>query len=295
MNIDEIKEEYPFESHFIDVKGGKYHYIDEGEGSPIVMVHGNPTWSFYYRKLIKEFSKTNRVICPDHLGCGLSDKPQDYSYRLEKHIDNLEQLLLSLHLRNITLIVHDWGGAIGMGVAVKHTSRIKSIVLLNTAAYSINRIPFRISLCRIPFLGSFMIRHLNIFALCATFMAPIKKLTTIAKKGLLLPYNNYENRVAINAFVQDIPMSPENPSYEVLLEIEHGLWMFRDIPICIVWGMKDWCFNKDFLARWLLYFPQASLLELNNTGHYILEDSPDEVITFIRRFFWQYGLQKEDE
>ncbi len=296
MNIDdELKDEYPFESHFIDVSGGKYHFVDEGSGDPIVMVHGNPTWSFYYRNLIKEFSQTNRVICPDHLGCGLSDKPQDYSYRLEAHIDNLEQLLMSFDLRNITLIVHDWGGAIGMGFAIRHTTRIKSIIILNTAAFSINTIPFRISLCRIPFLGPFMVRYFNAFAKAATFMTTVKKLSNKIKKGFLLPYDNYENRVAVNAFIQDIPMTPDAPSYEVLIEIEHGLWMFREIPVCIIWGMQDWCFSKVFLERWLVYFPQANLLKLEKAGHYLLEDANSDIISYIKRFFWQNDLQNKEE
>ncbi|HND30152.1 MAG TPA: alpha/beta fold hydrolase, partial [Myxococcota bacterium] len=111
------KELYPFSEHWIDANGGRQHYVDEGKGDPILFVHGNPTWSFYWRAAIVHFRDRYRCVAPDHIGCGRSDKPQDWSYRLADHIGNLENLVLKLDLRNITLVVHDWGGAIGLGMA----------------------------------------------------------------------------------------------------------------------------------------------------------------------------------
>ncbi|MEI6424529.1 MAG: alpha/beta fold hydrolase, partial [Lentisphaerota bacterium] len=110
MDISSIKDLYPFKHNYYKLKSCNYHYIDEGRGEPIVMVHGNPSWSFLFRRLISELSRTNRVIVPDHLGCGMSDKPRNFQYRLETHIDNLEEFLLALDLHNINLLVHDWGG-----------------------------------------------------------------------------------------------------------------------------------------------------------------------------------------
>jgi haloalkane dehalogenase len=139
VNIpSELKQEYPFSSHFSSMKNHKLHYIDEGSGDAILMVHGNPTWSFFYRNLAKHFSKNFRVVVPDHLGCGLSDKPQDYEYTLKNHIDNLEKLVLELGLTNITLVLHDWGGAIGMGLATRNPQLIKK-----NCCYEYGRIHFR--------------------------------------------------------------------------------------------------------------------------------------------------------
>lgn len=290
IDISEIKDIYPFEPHFFKVKDYNYHYVDEGSGNPVVMVHGNPTWSFFYRRLILELSKTHRVIASDHLGCGLSDKPQDFDYRLETHIDNLESLLLALDLENITLILHDWGGAIGMGFAIRHPQRIKSLVLLNSAAFSMEWIPFRIALCRAPWIGGKLIRDFNLFVKLALRMAVEKKMDEEVKKGYLLPYQTYEDRVAIASFVEDIPMSPIHRSYEVLLQIEHALWMFRENPVCLVWGMRDWCFTPRFLERWILYYPQAKIHYLNNAGHYLLEDNFDKALFHIRNFFSTFKI-----
>ena len=285
-DISEIKDLYPFKSHYHLIKGHKYHYVDEGKGKGkvMVMVHGNPTWSFFYRNLIKEMSKNYRVIAPDHLGCGLSDKPKDFEYRLETHIENLESLIVSLKVDCITLVMHDWGGAIGMGFAVRHPHRIKSLVVMNSAAFSMDSIPWRIALGRIPWLGDFLVRKLNLFCRSAIRMAVRKKLPPDVVKGYLLPYNNYENRIGVLRFIQDIPLSVNDISYEVLLEIEHGLWMFREVPVCLLWGMKDWCFNTQFLRKWRTYYPQAEVHPLDNVGHYVLEDGCDQVVEHLRNF-----------
>ncbi|MHB9139058.1 MAG: alpha/beta fold hydrolase [Victivallaceae bacterium] len=284
INISAIKDLYPFESRALKIKDYNYHYVDEGKGdAPIVMVHGNPTWSFYYRNLIKEFSKTNRVVAPDNLGCGLSDKPQNFQYRLETHIDNLETLLLTLNLENITLIVHDWGGAIGMGFAVRHPQKIAKLIILNSAAFSMDWIPWRIAICRLPWLDDKLVRNANLFVRAAMHMTTVKPLPEQVKQGYMLPFQTYDDRIAVLRFVQDIPLTPEHVSYEVLLEIEHGLWMFREIPVGIIWGMQDWCFTSRFLDRWKLYYPQAQILELTDAGHLALEDAPREAANFIRR------------
>ncbi len=283
-DISEIQDIYPYKTNFIELGDNKYHYVDEGEGDPIVMVHGNPTWSFYYRNLINEFSKTNRVIAVDHMGCGLSDKPQDYNYTLKNHIKNLTKLVARLQLQKITLVVHDWGGAIGMGFAVHNPKLIKRIVILNSGAYAMNHVPARIALCKIPWLGEKLVRGLNAFAGPATFMTTLKKLSKKVKKGYLLPYNNYKNRIAVARFVKDIPLGPEHTSYEDLLEIEHGLWLFRETPITLIWGMRDWCFNYKFLDKWITYYPHAEVHRLD-AGHYVLEDAGNEVIDYMQQFF----------
>src|SRR3989338_6551111 len=122
--LDSWRKLYPFESHFLDLEGVRYHYVDEGRGEPVVLLHGNPTWSFYYRRLILDLRQRYRVIAPDHIGCGFSDKPQRYAYTLEQHIANGQALIERLGLARIALVMHDWGGAIGMGSATRHPDTV---------------------------------------------------------------------------------------------------------------------------------------------------------------------------
>ncbi len=285
-----IKELYPYESHYFGGKNRRLHYVDEGSGTPMVMVHGNPSWSFMYRGLIDEFRKTYRVIAVDHLGCGMSDKPQDFRYRLETHIDNLENLLLSLDLEDIVLCVHDWGGPIAMGFAIRHPQRIKSIVIFNTAAFSMNWMPWRIALLRIPWISELLIRKTGFFIKSAIGCTTHTKMPGKVREGYLLPYDSYENRIALYQFIQDIPMGPEHRSFELLLEIEHGLWMFRESPVCIIWGMRDWCFKPKFLERWKVYYPQARVHQLDNAAHYLLEDALDDTIDHLKLFFKDFKI-----
>ncbi len=283
---DYLKTEYPFKSNYLDLRGIKLHYLDEGSGEPMVMVHGNPTWSFYYRNLVKKFSKTHRVIVPDHIGCGLSDKPQDlqdYNYTLERRISDLVDLISKLELKNITLVVHDWGGAIGFGYATLFPENVRKVIILNTAAFLISEIPFRISICKFPIIGSWLIRKFNAFARPAISMAVSKKMSDVVKKGYLLPYDNYENRIAISRFVEDIPMISNHPSYKILDTIGKTLHKVT-CPKLILWGGKDFCFNKNFLNRWKEFYPEIENHIFENAGHYVLEDAGDEVGNKIEDF-----------
>lgn len=285
---DELREEYPFSPHRF--KTSSLHslsYIDEGPKDAehtIVMVHGNPTWSFYYRNLVKALKNDFRVIVPDHIGCGLSDKPQSFDYTLENHINHLDELLTGLKLKNISLVVHDWGGAIGMGYAVRYPQKIKSMVLLNTAAFRSQEIPTSISICKIPWFGEKLVRGFNAFAWPATFMAVKKKLSDKIKKGYLLPYNNFENRIATARFVKDIPLDKNHPTYPTLLEIEQKLETV-DCPKLFLWGAQDFCFTTNFLDRWKEFYPQAEVRLFENGGHYILEDEKENIIKETKGFF----------
>jgi pimeloyl-ACP methyl ester carboxylesterase len=278
-----LQELYPFKNNFFEVEGNQLNYVDEGQGAPILMVHGNPTWSFYYRDLVKEFSKTNRVIAPDHIGCGYSDKPQDYEYILENHISNIEKLVDQLDLKEITLVVHDWGGAIGFGLATRHPELIKKVVILNTAAYTCDYIPPQIKICRTPILGEAVIRGFNAFAGPATHMAVEKPLSKNVKKGYLLPYNNYKNRIATAKFVTDIPMKKSHRSFKTLEAVEQGLSKIT-CPKLVLWGRKDFCFNDYFLNRWRDIYPEAKYKIFENAGHYVIEDESEAVIKEMRAF-----------
>ena len=289
MVATDFSREYPFSSNFLSLNAGRLHYLDEGskDAPVLLMVHGNPTWSFYYRKLVNKFRTTHRVIAIDHIGCGLSDKPQNFQYTLENHINHVERLVEELGLKNITLVVHDWGGAIGMGYAVRHPENISQFVIFNTAAFPSKRIPFSINICRIPGFGALAIRGLNAFARAALIRAAKKKehLTPSVRAGYLNPYNSWTNRVAHLRFVQDIPMSEKHRSYNALKQIADGLAQLRDKPMLIVWGAHDFCFNDEFLEEWKVRFPSAEVHYVEDAGHYVVEDAPEQIISWMETFF----------
>ena len=275
---------YPFTPSTLKIGEHSLSYIDQGRGRVVVMVHGNPTWSFYYRNLAGLLKASFRVIVPDHIGCGYSSKPQDYPYRLKDHIYNLEQLIDSLGVDRVSLVMHDWGGAIGMGFAGRRPEMIESLVVFNTAAFCSNRIPWRIKICRTPLLGPLMIRGVNLFARAAIRMAVNRPLSPEIVRGYLAPYDSWQNRIATLRFVQDIPLSEKDRSWETLKEVEAGLDLFTETPMLILWGGKDFCFNDHFYNEWRRRFPNARAEYFPEAGHYVLEDAFDEIGPMVLNF-----------
>jgi cis-3-alkyl-4-acyloxetan-2-one decarboxylase len=285
---DSLQREYPFEPRtFVTPHGARMSYLDEGPrgDEAVLMLHGNPTWSFYYRRLVSALSATMRCIAPDHIGMGLSEKPQDYPYTLATRIADLEALVASLGLKRVHLVVHDWGGAIGFGFAARHPAMIGRLVILNTAAFASPRLPARIAVCKLPLIGPVIVRGLNGFAGPAATMAMHRRsLSAGEERGYLCPYDSWANRVAVSAFVQDIPMNARHPSWATLMAVELGLVQFRDRPALIVWGGCDFCFNDAFLARWREIYPQATVRRIADAGHYVLEDAAEEAVPAIAEF-----------
>ncbi|MDB4671625.1 alpha/beta fold hydrolase [bacterium] len=286
MSNNDWQKEFPFESKFFDQGGVRQHYIDEGEGEPIVMVHGNPTWSFYYRHLISSFRSTHRVVAVDHVGCGLSDKPKKYKYRLSTHVHNLKNIVSNLKLENATLVVHDWGGPIGLGMWMILMQRFKRVVLLNTAAYIPKEIPFGLQVARWPILGAIGVRGLNLFCKKAltTGVADSQSLDAVARQGLLAPYDSWANRVAVHNFVLDIPLKTSHPSYSGLQLLETALPQLAEIPVKMIWGMKDWVFNGDVLDEMIRRIPHAEVNRLENVGHYVMEEGREQVVELVQDF-----------
>lgn len=289
INTEPFKELYPFKSHWLNINGHRYHYLDEGpqDAPPLLMLHGNPTWSFYYRTLIAPLSQTHRVIVPDHMGCGLSDKPQNYNYTLAQHIQNVETLVEHLGLEQINLVVHDWGGLIGMGYATQHPDNIARLVIFNTTAFYLRKLPWSILICRPKLLGGFLVRGLNAFAGLASFLAVTQrpKITTQVRAGYLAPYNNWRNRIAIHCFVQDIPWEDDHPTRPLLETIDANLQRLKDHPMLIVWGAKDFVFTeRDFLQEWQRRFPQATCHVLPQAGHYVVEDAHQQIVPLVQEF-----------
>ena len=285
---------YPFKSNYLDLNGLKYHYLDEGEGDPVIMLHGNPTWSFYYRSLIKKLSPRYRIIVPDHIGCGLSDKPDEekYDYRLKSRVDDLDALYQHLNLkRKISLVVHDWGGMIGMAFALKHQKIIDRMVIMNTAAFlppENKKLPLRLWLVRnIKPLAAVAVLGFNLFSFGALFLASHRGLSKEVRKGLTVPYNSWKNRIATLKFVQDIPLSPKDPSYRLVKDVDHNLHKMKDVPMLICWGEHDFVFDNDYLVEWQRRFPKAKVHTFSNAGHYVLEDAEDRIVDLVGNFFKQ--------
>jgi haloalkane dehalogenase len=285
---DWLSKLYPFDPKvFITPSGAAMSFVDEGPRSDeaVLMLHGNPTWSFFYRRLITRLAPFVRCVAPDHIGMGLSQKPRDYDYTLGTRISDIEALVASLGLRRVHLVVHDWGGAIGFGVATANPDLIGKITILNTAAFTSVRIPRRISLCRWPMIGEAIVRGLNGFAGPATRMAMHnRKLTPDERRGFLLPYDSWANRVAVNAFVRDIPVEEGHRSRSVLIGIEERLGRLSAHDKLIVWGGRDFCFDGQFLERWRAIYPDAEVNLLRDAGHYVLEDRNEEVCSLISDF-----------
>lgn len=277
---------YPFQSHFLIVGPHRLHYLDEGSGEPLVFVHGNPTWSFYWRNLVLGLRDRYRCIALDHMGCGLSDKPQDYNYSLQQRVDDLVQVVERLDLRNATLLAHDWGGAIGLGAVERLKERIGRIILFNTGAFPPPFVPWRIAVCRTPILGTLAVRGQNAFARAALSMAVEKpeRMTADVRAGLLAPYDNWSNRVAVDQFVRDIPFTPRHPTWQVLERIEAGLDSLADLPIQLIWGMRDWCFRPECLERFRGHWPKAEAHRLEDCGHYVVEDAHERIVPLVREF-----------
>ena len=294
INFSLFRHLYPFKSNYLDLNGLKYHFLDEGQGDPVVMIHGNPTWSFYFRNLVQGLSSRFRTIVPDHIGCGLSDKPDitQYDYRLKSRVDDLEVLLNHLKISTgLSLVVHDWGGMIGMAYALRHLQQIRRLVILNTAAFLTPQgktIPMRLRMIRnLNLLSALTVQGFNLFARGALWMAPHKRLAPDVRAGLTAPYNCWKNRIATLKFVQDIPISKNDPSWDLALSVDQNLHHLAHLPMLICWGEHDFVFDKDYFAEWRRRFPAAEVHQFADAGHYVLEDKPDEIVLLVKEFLLQ--------
>jgi haloalkane dehalogenase len=229
------------------------------------------------------------------MGCGLSDKPDDsqYDYTLSRRIDDLDALLEHLKFHDkITLVLHDWGGMIGMGYAARHSESIQRIVLLNTAAFhkpEDKPFPWLLWLCRDTTAGAFMVRRFNAFSRAASHICCKRRpMSRDVRKAYISPYE--ENSLATLRFVQDIPLKPGDRSYDVVAELQDKLTLFRQIPVLICWGEKDFVFDSHILNEWIRIFPQAEVHRFPDCGHYVLEDAQEEISRFVREFLEKHPV-----
>lgn len=296
--VDEFVRAHPGSD--LDLGGLRYHYLDEGQGEPVVMLHGNPTWSFYYRRLVEALNGSARTIVPDHIGCGLSDKPDDsrYEYTLDRRARDLEVLLDHLGVdRGITLVLHDWGGMIGMAYAARHPGRIARLIILNTAAFHLpasKPFPWPLWVCRDTPLGAWLVRGRNAFCRGAARVGCRRRpMPRAIRDAYLAPYDSWDHRIAVHRFVQDIPLKPGDRSFDAVTRAQSRLGLFADVPILIAWGMKDFVFDRHFLAEWARRFPRAEVHRFPEAGHYVLEDEGDRIIPLVRAFLAAHPVLRE--
>ncbi len=273
---------YPFQSHWLELEGGiRLHYLDEGprDAPVLLMLHGNPTWSFYYRDLVLALRDRYRCIVPDHVGCGLSDKPDDadYDYHLARRIADVGALVEATigPEAPLSLVVHDWGGMIGFGWAAQRPERIRRCVILNTAAFPMpedKRFPFALWLGGRTPVGALLIRSLNAFSGMAARVAFKKPVSAEVRAGYTGPYDSWDHRIATLRFVQDIPLKPGDRGWDIVSGTADRLEAFTKTPALLAWGLKDFVFDETFYREFQRRLPQAERHPLPDCGHYVLED-----------------------
>lgn len=276
---------FPFQSRFITIAGHKMHYLDEGHGEVVVLLHGNPTWSFFYRSLIPVLRTHFRVIAPDHIGCGLSDHPTDVHFRAADRIDHLEELLSALGVQRYSLVMHDWGGPIGTGLAVRDPSRVNRIVYLNTTLTETESLPFIIKRATRPLIGKLLTKYTAHFINLTVNFGVTRRIPRDVRRGYLAPYRSAARRTAVWDFVHDIPFDSSYPSYADMLDLAQKIPALAKVPVQIIWGLQDPCFHREMLSQVARHFPHAEVIEIPDASHLVLEDAPQIAIPAIERFF----------
>ncbi len=274
----------PFQSRFVTVAGHKMHYIDEGSGPVVLMFHGNPTWSFFYRNVIRELKGSFRCIAPDFLGCGLSDRTPGTRYRAIDRINQLQEFVEKLGLTNFSVIMHDWGGPLGTGFMLRTLDSVEKIVYLNTTLTETESLPPIIKLAAMPVIGKLLTRHTPTFVRLTTSMGATKRLTPDIVAGYRLPYTTRQRRDAIWDFVADIPFDADHPTYTQMVDIAAGLPKVAQKPVKIIWGLQDPCFHREMLSKVAAHFPKAEILEIPDASHLVLDDAPQIAIPAIKEF-----------
>lgn len=287
--------DFPYRRRVLDLGDAahpvEYAYVDEGAGPPVVLVHGNPSWSYAFRALLAALPADGyRALAPDHIGMGRSAKPprSDYAYTLASRVADFTRWMEQVCPTGpVTLVVHDWGGAIALAWAVERPQRISRLVLLNTAAFPLptgKGLPLALRAARLPVVGPAAVCYCNAFALGAALVGVRRRMPTEVRQGYLAPYDRPGARVAVLDFVRDIPVRPTDPAYPILRRTEERLPTLAGVPILICWGMRDFVLDGDILAHWEHLFPAAQIHRFADAGHYVLEDAGAQIVPLVRRF-----------
>ncbi len=274
----------PFQSRFVTVAGYRMHYVDEGSGPVVLLLHGNPTWCFFYRNVIRELKDSFRLIAPDFLGMGLSDRTPGVKFRAIDRINQLEEFVNALGLSRFSIVMHDWGGPLGTGFIQRRLASVDRIIYLNTTLTETEILPGFIKLAATPIIGKTMTRHTDTFVRMTTSVGAFRKLTPEVVSGYRAPYTTRQRRDAIWDFVADIPFGPEHPTYTEMVTIASALPEVAKKPVKIIWGLKDPCFHREMLSKVAAHFPNAELVEIPDASHLVLDDAPQIAIPAIREF-----------
>jgi len=292
--VIELKDEtwegtWPFAPHYCVTNGVELHYIDAGQGEPIVLVHGDPTWGYLYRQFIPPLARQRRCIVPDHMGMGKSSVPRaPYPYRLQHHIANFEALMLHLNLYDITLVLHDWGGPVGLGFAVRHAARIKRLVLMNTwasAPWPGGPLPRLLEVIRSARGEKFVLeRHGYLEPALQGTTYHVEHLTATVMQAYRAPFPTPASRLALLCWSRDIPTQVADPSYAEMKQIEQSLAQFARTPLLLVWGRRDPVLGEPVLRMWQRTFPHAETHTIEDASHFVPEDAPERVVGWIDAF-----------
>lgn len=297
IHSDTFGGQYPFKPNYVTVNGVRLHYVDEAppnnpKAEPVVMLHGNPTWSFLYRNFIPPLVEAGyRAIAPDHIGYGRSDTPLDRGlYRLKNRIKFFAGVMDSLNLDNITLVMQDWGGPIGLGYAVEHPEKIKRLVIMSTWAFDFpeefgQELPPLFRMCREPWLGEAVLLGYNMFVEGFLPGAIIRKekITPELMRAYRAPFPDYNSRTPTMA-IQDVPLERDHPSRPTMLSIQERLNRLK-VPTLLVWGENDDLLDvKRLPDAWKMIYPHAELRLIPRAGHFLQEDAPEEIVAIIKEF-----------
>lgn len=281
MSLGDFEGTFPFESRFVDAGGIRLHYVDEGprDAAPVLMLHGNPTWSYMYRVPIRMLGDAgHRCIAFDHMGFGASDKPpRPREYTLARHVDNAVALIEALDLTDITLVGHDWGGPIGLGAVLRLPERFRALALMNTWAWELpSFVPPFLREFRTDGLGEILALGGNLFVESIPGGMHRREPDPVMMAAYRAPFPDYWSRVGTLAFPRDIPLSERDDSAALMSRIHDGL-AGLDMPKLVIWGMRDRVFQPVFLDQWRELFPDARVVELEGAGHYLVEDQPEPI------------------
>ena len=265
---------FPFQSRYVTIDGARVHYVDEGTGPVLLLAHGNPTWSFLYRQLIQRLSGRFRTIAWDHPGFGLSTAPTGYGFRPQDHANIAAGFIEALDLRDMTMMIQDWGGPIALDAALRHSDRMRALVVGNTMFYPVDDDRFMafVSKRMDGRLGRFLNLRLNFFPRYFVPMAMKRKPSRRVKSMYRAPFSTRESRLAHAVLPGEILRS-----HDFLASIEARIGQLTDLPALVVWPDGDMGFKERHLQRWLDTFPHHSLVRLEGIGHYIQEEAPDEI------------------
>jgi len=291
--------DYPFAPQQFEVRPGiRMSYLDEGprDGEVLLMLHGNPSWSYYWRHLVAGLRDRYRCIVPDHVGMGLSDRPDDaqYAYTLQSRVDDVESLLRHLGIDGpVTLVVHDWGGMIGFGWALERSARVRRCVIFNTAAFPLpaaKPMPWQLTMGRDSRIGGALIRGFNLFARGAARFGVERPMPAAVRRAYTRCYDGWRNAIATLRFMQDIPLREGDRAWPLVVRSGERLPQYADRPAFIGWGLRDFVFDRHFLDGFTRALPHAEVHAYEDAGHYVLEDKAAELVPLVRRFLDAHPL-----